>query len=114
MSRYDGRHNAGRMAARRIRREAAMRVYHYRVRDGQPVVWREDAGRLKLLAPVERTAPPEAVAVEVLADAIGRRRAWPLAGDFAAWLAERGPRWDLREGDIWVWVAGRTDGPARA
>jgi hypothetical protein len=112
MSRHQGRRNPGRLSARRIRRRPAggsVKVYHQRVRDGERVVWREDCDRLRLrlMVPAHRVVPPELVAVEVLADAIGRGRAWPLAADFAAWLGAMGASWDLAEGAIWMWVASR-------
>lgn len=101
---------AGRRAARMHRQRpgggAVAKVYHQRTRDGERVVWSEDGGRLKLMAPWRRASDPERVAVEILADVVGRRRAWPLAGGFAEWLAAMGPRWDLTERDIRMWADG--------
>jgi hypothetical protein len=108
VSRNQGNRVPGRWSARRIRREGGgvAKVYHHRVRDGQPVVWSEDdAGRLRLLAPHDRPASPQAIAAEVLADAIGRRRAWPLSGGLAAAMATWGPRWDWPDGAVREWAA---------
>lgn len=86
-----------------------MKVYHHRVRDGVPVVWSEDGGRLRLIVPHHRPVTREQIAVEVLADAVGRRKAWPLAADFAAWIGGLGPTWDLGEWDLRAWADGTGD-----
>lgn len=87
-----------------------MRHYHGRLRDGVPVVWISDGDRIRRLTPPDRAAPPEEIAVEILAHAVGRRAAWPLAGDFAAALAAWGESWDATEAEIREWAIGRPGG----
>ncbi len=96
----------GRIQGRRAARMA--RIYHYRVRDGQAVAWCEGDGRVRLMAPVERTVERQWVAVEVLADVVGRPRAARHAAEFAAWIDAMGDRWDVTEGAVWDWIAGRS------
>ena len=83
-----------------------VRIYHYRVRDGVPVVWLEDGPRLTLLAPHGRPLSAGGGSRRrSWRTPIGRRQAWPLVRRFAKWLRAKGRRWDLSEHDIRSWAA---------
>lgn len=86
---------------------ATDRIYHYRVRDGQVVLWSSEGGRLRLLLGADQRTSPANVAALVLADAIGWEAA-KTGGGYAALrlveLAASGQPWDVTREAVRRWA----------